>query len=144
MSSVSEVVEDSANAARDAVCLVPREVVMTLADLLGDRLIDYVDGIGGGSAAGRGAVERRVPKGLSGFLIFSLRLRGTRLPDVTSGLASLVQVGKLVFGGIHLSLLSLVRWLPARAGRHGSDRGSRDAPSRWRDWRYLLRARVGD
>jgi hypothetical protein len=65
MSNVSEVADEAASAARDAVCLVPGEVVVALADLLGDRLIDYAERSGEGSAAERGAareaVERRMP-----------------------------------------------------------------------------------
>lgn len=67
LTHLTEVADEAARAARQSICLVHREAAVTLADMVGDRLIDYADRCGGGSAAERGtareAVEPRIPSG---------------------------------------------------------------------------------
>jgi len=67
LTSLTDVADEAAHAARDSLCLVHREAAQTLADMVGDRLIDYAERCRGGSAAERGAareaVEPRMPTG---------------------------------------------------------------------------------
>jgi hypothetical protein len=67
LTHVTAIQDEAARAARDAICLVHVEAASNLADLLGDRLLDYASRSGEGSAAERGAareaVEPRMPTG---------------------------------------------------------------------------------
>lgn len=63
---LTTVKDDAAQAAREALALIHQDAVTALAQLLGDRLLDYAGRYGGGSAAERGAareaVEHRLPR----------------------------------------------------------------------------------
>lgn len=67
LTRLTTIEDDAAQAARDALALVHHDAITTLADLLGERLLDYAARCGGGSAAERGsarnAVEHRLPRG---------------------------------------------------------------------------------
>jgi hypothetical protein len=67
LTHLTEVERDAGRAAADTLCLVHQSAVITLANMLGDRLIDYASRYGFGSAAERGAareaVEGRLPRG---------------------------------------------------------------------------------
>lgn len=64
---LTNVADDAAKAARDAVCIISLDAVAELATRLGDRLLEYVEVWGDGSAAERGAARERVePKLPSG------------------------------------------------------------------------------
>jgi hypothetical protein len=63
---VGVIEENAASAAGDQICLVHQDAALALAELLGDRLLQYAARCGGGSAPERGAareaVEQRMPK----------------------------------------------------------------------------------
>jgi hypothetical protein len=67
LTHLTTVADEAATAGRDALCFVHQDAALALADMIGDRLIDYAEQSGEGSAAERGsareAVEPRMPTG---------------------------------------------------------------------------------
>jgi hypothetical protein len=67
LTHLTTIENDAAQVARDALALVHHDAVTTLADLVGERLLDYAARCGSGSAAesgsARNAVEHCLPHG---------------------------------------------------------------------------------